>query len=360
MTAAWSGIAIPVSAWLIAIIGAGLLVSMITLTVGNAIPRRCAAARVTVWRSGLMALLFLPVASLTIPWSWTIPGTDLWLERAMMPLIPVDGTPMEPGNAMGLLIWVWALVAVSLLGYVVVGYATLRLHSRRARDVTSEMADIVPIRPGMRVLRGGPLAMPGCWGVFRPVVLLPAASDRWNAARLRAVILHETAHVERRDPLFLALAQLACALHWVNPVAWRIQRALLRDGEAICDDRVICSGVARRDYARILLAIAAEYHSAPRVALLTMARGGLSHRITDLLDGRIAPPPHRGVVRMAACVPMIVALIAASGAAPLFGGISGVVRQSRYNSRKTFQVTTKTETRTATHTTYVVRRQSSD
>ena len=65
--------------------------------------------------------------------------------------------------------------------------------------------------------------MPMTWGWLRPVVLLPADSATWSDDRRRSVLLHELAHVRRRDWLADSIARAACALYWFNPLAhgWR-------------------------------------------------------------------------------------------------------------------------------------------
>ena len=60
-------------------------------------------------------------------------------------------------------------------------------------------------------------AMPMTWGLFHPTVLLPANADTWPAERRRIVLVHELAHVSRRDCLWQLLTQLACAVYWFNP-----------------------------------------------------------------------------------------------------------------------------------------------
>ena len=94
------------------------------------------------------------------------------------------------------------------------------------------------------------------WGVWRAHLLLPSSAEQWPRARLRAVMLHELAHVRRRDPLTLMLAQLARAVHWFNPLAWIAVHRLRVEQEQACDDCVLRAGVKPSDYASDVLEIA--------------------------------------------------------------------------------------------------------
>ena len=60
--------------------------------------------------------------------------------------------------------------------------------------------------------------MPFTYGLLRPVIVLPASADEWTTDRRRSVLLHELAHVRRRDLLTNAIVQLACAVYWFHPL----------------------------------------------------------------------------------------------------------------------------------------------
>ena len=71
---------------------------------------------------------------------------------------------------------------------------------------------------------------------------MPEDANRWPLERLRIVLLHELAHVKRRDCLTHVVAQLACALHWFNPLAWIAARHIRTERERACDDLVLACG----------------------------------------------------------------------------------------------------------------------
>ena len=60
--------------------------------------------------------------------------------------------------------------------------------------------------------------IPVVWGILRCRLMLPATARQWSDEQLQSVLLHELAHIKRRDTIVQLLAQVACALHWFNPL----------------------------------------------------------------------------------------------------------------------------------------------
>jgi hypothetical protein len=121
------------------------------------------------------------------------------------------------------------------------------------------------------------------------------------------VVLHELAHVARRDGIAQLLAQLACALYWFVPFVWLGSRAAAALRERASDDLVLRAGVRPSAYADSLLRLA---HSAGGAELqlgaLAMARpgGALRERVVAILDASarrecVTPPARLLLVTLA-------------------------------------------------------------
>lgn len=205
---------------------------------------------------------------------------------ALLPklVVPEDALPVLPQAGFAWLVglgWVWAAgVVVFSLRLVA---ALVQLTVWRRRSVALVEGDFVNHRPEIRVLDG--LACPVAAGVVRPLILVPPAWHGWSPALRKSVVAHEAAHHARRDPLWRAVAAVACVLHWWNPLAWWMAGRLADQCEYACDERVVRGGNPPQCYAADLLAVACACR-APATALAMASRGGLEARVRRMF----APP----------------------------------------------------------------------
>lgn len=171
-----------------------------------------------------------------------VPGLSILetraLERGLGALAARVPSGLEPVLAGG-----WALGSLAFLGLLLV-----RSHRDRRRRRSWPMARIhhrdVRIAPGT-----GPAVM----GVLRPEIVLPAPLRREPPGTLRLVLAHEGEHVDRRDPLLLALGLLPLvAMPW-NPFLWFMNRRLRAAVELDCDQRVLGTGVPAPLYGQLLV-----------------------------------------------------------------------------------------------------------
>jgi beta-lactamase regulating signal transducer with metallopeptidase domain len=132
------------------------------------------------------------------------------------------------------------------------------------------------------------VAGPVAGGLLRPRVLLPEGlAESLDSDRLREVLIHEGAHVLRRDHLIGLLQRLAEALFWPHPLVHFANRRLAQAREEICDNYVLQHGDACA-YARTLLTLA-ERGGACRPLTATGLidpHWRLADRVAGLLDSR--------------------------------------------------------------------------
>ncbi|MFK5924974.1 MAG: M56 family metallopeptidase [Verrucomicrobiota bacterium] len=139
--------------------------------------------------------------------------------------------------------------------------------------------------PGIRVKVG--LLSPVVAGVFRPVILVPAATKNWGQQTRKMVILHEMGHMKRKDLWLRLAADVACALHWYNPLVWWLRVKLLVQCEYACDAAVVAAGADRRSYISALCDVVegAVTESRPQGVLAMADHAPLRSRVERLLGG---------------------------------------------------------------------------
>jgi beta-lactamase regulating signal transducer with metallopeptidase domain len=151
---------------------------------------------------------------------------------------------------------------------------------------------------------------PMVWGLGRPALLVPEGlENQVGEGGLDTLLLHELAHVRRRDHLVRWLELLALAAFWWNPIAWYARRELREAEEQCCDAWVVRTLPAtRRTYATALVD-ALDFLCETRPALPPLASGlgqaaDLKRRLTMILRGNT---PH-GLGRSSGLVVLGVAL----------------------------------------------------
>jgi bla regulator protein blaR1 len=125
----------------------------------------------------------------------------------------------------------------------------------------------------------------------RPLLVVPA--DLWKRLDDRqriTLLVHELAHLRRRDHWVRGLELLATGLYWWHPAVWWARRELREAEEQCCDAWVVWAFPdAARTYAETLLE-AVDFLSGPAPAVPSLASGlgqaqHLKRRLTMILRG---------------------------------------------------------------------------
>jgi peptidyl-prolyl cis-trans isomerase SurA len=164
----------------------------------------------------------------------------------------------------------WLIGALgSIVGGASFYLATMRRIRLTAMPASPTLTALVQRLCGSVKLRRAPFVRvsprvdsPAVAGLWRPVLLLPAAFERaFSEAETELVLKHELMHLKRHDLPVNALLCVLQALHWFNPLLWFAASRARQDRESACDAQVLASAErdCRNDYGHALLKVQAAY-----------------------------------------------------------------------------------------------------
>ncbi|MGH9574740.1 MAG: M56 family metallopeptidase [Candidatus Acidiferrales bacterium] len=131
------------------------------------------------------------------------------------------------------------------------------------------------------------LLEPGVFGVFRPVLMLPAGiADRLTPAQMDAIVAHEMSHIRRRDNLTAALHMIVAAVFWFDPIVWWIGARLVEERENACDEAVMRLGGEPEMYAEGILEVCKFYTESPVVCVSGVSGADLKKRIVRIMTAQ--------------------------------------------------------------------------
>ncbi|MDR0534225.1 MAG: M56 family metallopeptidase [Verrucomicrobiales bacterium] len=327
------------------------LIFVFALLVARLLKQRSALARNWLWRISLLAFLLLPIwplASIYIHYPKSINGMNL--EAHPVPRVPLitvssysdipeklhlinsyreaqriampDRAPWESWDINANmdayrplpLRWLERMVlpawlAVSVLSLL--GHWIKRRHAMKWLDKNQ-----LPAPANIRAVANKYLGANGEValhpGVHSPLLIksghakifLPVAAKNWPDTVLRSVLLHEAAHLKRRDLFWLAFANFAMSVWWWNPFVRRAVRHMACEAEQAADDAVILANCPNTDYAETLVELAANDDL--QIGIPFTGKQSLEQRIRSLL----ATNPWRGKTgKLAAAFLVIVSVV---------------------------------------------------
>lgn len=270
------------------------LVLAIALIAARLLRSASAATRHAVLVAGLLSTLALPLLKVTLP---ALPvdariGDDFTIP-ALLAAKPAPRT-------------VNVLVPLWVIGSLIVVACRLRSYTRAWLVVhDSQPCDDFRIAE---------LGQPATFG---NAILLPRAALTWPDALRRIVLLHERAHVARRDTLWQLAGDVVSAVYWFHPLAWIAARQAALERERACDDRVVATGVSTVDYAAALVDVARR-----------VGRGGLALAIAEPthLGTRVRALIDPGTPRQTTRGTLAVIVVSVAIALPAFAAVEAFRR----------------------------------
>lgn len=260
----------------------GMLIALLAWFVLRAIGPRNSGTRFAVWFAALLGIAVLPLIG-----GWA--GHESASAKPSEIVIPAS----------------WALyiflawLSVAAAGLLRVGISFLHLYRIRRSCVPVDALTLDPVllrtleesgrnRKAVCLCVSERIHVPTAIGFLKPMVVMPSwMMTETSTAELNAILLHELAHLGRRDDWTNLIQKILGALLFFHPAVWWINRRLSLEREMACDDLVLARTTDPHAYAECLVTLAEKNFLRRGLALAQAAVGRLRHislRVTQILD----------------------------------------------------------------------------
>jgi len=142
----------------------------------------------------------------------------------------------------------WFIGGLILTIWLAAGYARLsRIHCKEDNGhvpesfarLLADTAHRLRLRHLPRVVLSQNIESPAVFGVLRPALLLPARGmEDLSPREAEHILLHELAHLKRRDLQVHAFCIALQVVYWFNPLLYLVRRQLQHLRELCCDATV--------------------------------------------------------------------------------------------------------------------------
>ncbi len=236
---------------------AAVMILIITLIRALFINRLPKATFIALW--GIVLIRLLVPFSLPSPLSvYSLANRP---EAVHIPVVPAAGIPAPatihpsvmptgsampvPASAAGITLWEWIwIVGTALCAlYFAIAYIRCRRTFMTSfpaeNDFTVEWLASHRCNRKLSIRRSDSITAPLTYGIFRPVILMPAQTDWADTKKLQYIFTHEYVHIRRFDGGTKLLLTAALCIHWFNPLVWVMYILANRDLELSCDEKVV-------------------------------------------------------------------------------------------------------------------------
>lgn len=268
-------------------IAGGLLIAAFAWLLLRLIGKQSAGTRFAVWFSALLAIAALPFVP---AFNHASAVTNAMHARLILPSFWAIA-----------IFAVWILISALAATRVLAGLWNLR--RLRANAIALDASQLHPslretlaqceaIRP-VSVCSSSAVSVPTAIGFFQPAILIPDWAVRdLPVEELKIILLHEFAHLRRRDDWTNLAQKLVRTIFFFHPAVWWIENRLTLEREMACDDAVLAETNNPHAYAECLVSLAEKNFVQRSLAMAQAAIGSACEttvRLARILD---AETPH--------------------------------------------------------------------
>jgi beta-lactamase regulating signal transducer with metallopeptidase domain len=156
----------------------------------------------------------------------------------------------------------WAFFFLLSCLRLVTGLAAVnRLRHYKTHPVTAEwkakleqLQLVIGVRHSVSLLQSELVKVPMALGILKPVIFLPLGLlTHLPTEQVETILLHELAHIRRRDYLVNLLQHVTEAIFFFNPAMRWLSSLIRQEREACCDDIVIANCNQKSNYLHALI-----------------------------------------------------------------------------------------------------------
>jgi beta-lactamase regulating signal transducer with metallopeptidase domain len=222
---------------------------------------------------------------------------------------------------------VWVVFSFVLLVRLAAGYCVFRGLKSTAAPASPDwqlhfnrLCATHGIRRQPRLLVSSHVGGPMSLGFSRPAIMIPCTLlEKLSRCELEQIILHELAHLHRRDDWSNLAQKVIEAVLPIQPAIYWLGYQMSRVREMACDDWVIAATGTPQPYAAALTKVA-ELSQWQRVGILATGAAGnrsqLFLRVQQMLDRTRDAAPRLTILPLASTLAVVVTLICLSARAP--------------------------------------------
>lgn len=268
----------------------GIVIAVFFWLLLRFLPRQNSGTRFAVWFLALLAVAALPFAG--------------GLEASHSLALANDRSqPFLTLSAHWAFIFVIAWLLVASVAILRLAVGIVRVHRLRRTCTAINPAELEPaiakIVADFSASSSAPvmtssdeISVPAAIGFLKPAIVVPRWAVReLSPQELNSILLHEFAHLERRDSWTNLLQKVVRAVFCFHPAVWWIERRLSLEREMACDDYVLAETDDPHAYAKCLLALL-ERNFARRGWAMAQAAVHRAHeatlRLSQILDANRA------------------------------------------------------------------------
>ena len=275
----------------------GCLIAAMTMVVLRAMERTRAAARYAVCWLALTAITLLPVlpAHFAAPASPSLQASNLAVDA---PVLAVPDVWWMSTRVVALAAAAWFILSV----WRFAGSVRAARHARAAcmpfgPDLESQLRcwnEVKAQGRKTRLMLSPAISAAAVLGGGRPIIAVaPTLIERLSPDELDRIVIHEWAHVQRRDDLLsLAHAIVRASAGW-HPAVWWLERRMLIEREIACDEMTVRLTGCPKRYAACLTTIATLPAASlqPMEAVGVLSTPALTRRVVRILSRRRLASP---------------------------------------------------------------------